>query len=209
VLDSKDAGDKKIVADAPVFDDHLTAEARDFFAQVRAGLDQLNIAYTLNPRLVRGLDYYCHTAFEFTTDALGAQGTVLAGGRYDGLVETMGGPPTPGVGWAAGIERLAMLTSGAAPAPRPIAVIPLGSAAETIALKLTQEMRQSGLTVELGFSGNLSRRMKRANRLGAVRAVILGDDEIAKGVATVRDMETGEQEAIPLDSVGERLARDQ
>lgn len=208
VLDSKDADDKKIVADAPVFDDHLTAEARDFFAQVRDGLDQLNIAYTLNPRLVRGLDYYCHTAFEFTTDALGAQGTVLAGGRYDGLVETMGGPRTPGVGWAAGIERLAMLTKGAVPAPRPIAVIPLGAAAEAIALKLTQAMRQKGLTVELGFSGNLLRRMKRANRLGAIRAVILGDDEIAKGVATVRDMETGEQEAIPLDSVGDRLARD-
>ncbi len=208
VLDSKDAGDKKIVADAPVFDDHLTAEARDFFAQVCDGLDQLNIAYTLNPRLVRGLDYYCHTAFEFTTDALGAQGTVLAGGRYDGLVETMGGPPTPGVGWAAGIERLAMLTSGTVPASRPIAVIPLGAAAEAIALKLTHAMRQKGLTVDLGFSGNLSRRMKRANRLGAVRAVILGDDEIAKGVATIRDMETGEQEAIPLDSVGDRLARD-
>ncbi|MBM3560046.1 MAG: histidine--tRNA ligase, partial [Alphaproteobacteria bacterium] len=109
ILDSKDEGDRAVVAGAPSFADYLTPAARDFFAAVRDGLAALGIDHTVNPRLVRGLDYYCHTAFEFTTTALGAQGTVLAGGRYDGLIETMGGPATPGVGWAAGIERLAML----------------------------------------------------------------------------------------------------
>jgi len=208
ILDSKDAGDRALVADAPVFDEYLTPAARDFFTQVRDGLDRIGIAYTLNPRLVRGLDYYGHTAFEFTTDALGAQGTVLAGGRYDGLVATMGGPATPGVGWAAGIERLAMLTEGAAAAPCPVAVIPVGAAAEAVALELTHKLRRAGIAADLGYSGNLSRRMKRANKLGARRAVILGDDELAQGVATLRNMETGEQESVPLADVGDRLARD-
>ncbi len=208
ILDSKDAGDRALIADAPVFDDYLTDAARGFFAQVCEGLERIGIAYALNPRLVRGLDYYGHTAFEFTTDALGAQGTVLAGGRYDGLVATMGGPSTPGVGWAAGIERLVMLTEGAVAAPRPVAVIPLGAAAEAVALELTHKLRRAGIAADLGYSGNLSRRMKRANKLNACHAVILGDDELAQGVATLRNMETGEQESVPLADVGDRLARD-
>ncbi|MFM2128930.1 MAG: histidine--tRNA ligase [Pseudomonadota bacterium] len=207
ILDSKDEGDRRIVADAPAFGDYLTEAARDFFARVTDGLEAIGVSYTLNPRLVRGLDYYCHTAFEFTTDALGAQGTVLAGGRYDGLLETMGGPATPGVGWAAGVERLAMLAEGAAPASRPVAVIPIGAPAEAVALTLTHELRRAGFAVDLGFSGNLSRRMKRANRLDAVCAVILGDDEIAKGAATVRDMASGDQSTIPLGEIAARLAR--
>ena len=105
ILDSKDQSDKEIVDGAPSFDQYLTASASEFFGEVREGLDDLGIAYELNPRLVRGLDYYCHTAFEFVTDALGAQGTVIGGGRYDGLIGMMGGPETPGVGWAGGIER--------------------------------------------------------------------------------------------------------
>lgn len=205
VLDSKDEGDKRIVADAPLFSDYLTDAATNFFTDVRAGLDRLGIAYKINPRLVRGLDYYCHTAFEFTTDALGAQGTVLAGGRYDGLIETMGGPSTPGVGWAAGIERLAMFASGAPPQVRPIAVVPIGAQAEVRALTLTDTLRQAGLAADLGYSGNLARRMKRANRINARLAVILGDDELAKGVATVRDLDSGVQESVPIDAVVERV----
>ncbi len=112
ILDSKDPGDRTILEDAPVLTDCLNEASQAFFAKVRAGLDALGIAYRVNPRLVRGLDYYTHTAFEFTTTELGAQGAVLAGGRYDGLVATMGGPDTPGIGWAAGIERLAMLLDG-------------------------------------------------------------------------------------------------
>jgi histidyl-tRNA synthetase len=206
ILDSKDESDKRIVANAPSFADYLTPAARDFFAKVRAGLDALGIKHEVNPRLVRGLDYYCHTAFEFTTMALGAQGTVLAGGRYDGLIGTMGGPETPGVGWAAGIERLAMLIGEPPAAPRPIAIVPIGDAAETAALTLAHKLRRAGCTVDLGYSGNLSRRMKRANKLHARYAVILGEDELQRGTATLRDLDSGEQEAIPLPQLQDRLA---
>ena len=121
ILDSKDPGDRAVVAEAPLLGDSLDALSADFSASVQAGLDRLGIVYDLNPRLVRGLDYYCHTAFEFTTDSLGAQGAVIAGGRYDGLVGQMGGPETPGIGWAGGIERLSMLAGEPPPPPRPIA----------------------------------------------------------------------------------------
>ncbi len=207
VLDSKDEGDRRIIADAPVMHDYLTGAAADFFAAVRAGLDGLGVAYELNPRLVRGLDYYCHTAFECTTRELGAQGAVLAGGRYDGLVAAMGGPATPGVGWAAGIERLSMLIDAPPGPDRPIAVIPVGAAAESAALKLTQELRRDGFTVDLGYGGNLSRRMKRANRLHARCAVLLGEDELERDAVTVRDLDTGEQEEVPLPRLKDRLAR--
>jgi histidyl-tRNA synthetase len=205
VLDSKDENDRRIVADAPLFSDHLSDSARAFFDEVRAGLDRIGIAYKVNPRLVRGLDYYCHTAFEFTTDALGAQGTVLAGGRYDGLIETMGGAATSGVGWAAGVERLGMLAGDPPAAPRPIAVVPLGAAAEAKAQVLVQELRRSGVAADLGYSGNLARRLKRANRINARSAVIIGDDELAKGVATVRDLDSGTQETVPLAAIAERF----
>lgn len=208
ILDSKDEDDRKLVAEAPSFDEYLNRESKDFFEAVLDGLKRLGIGYTLNDRLVRGLDYYTHTCFEFTTDALGAQGTVLAGGRYDGLIETMGGPSTPGIGWAAGVERLAMLLSQAEAAPRPVAVVPAGDAQEGLALELTQRLRRDGLAVELGYTGNLGKRLKRADKVGARVAVILGEDEAAKGSATVRDLDTGEQELVALDRLGERLAAD-
>ncbi len=154
---------------------------------------------------MRGLDYYCHTAFEFVTDALGAQGTVLGGGRYDGLMGVMGGPETPGVGWAAGIERLALLIAEPAPPPRPIALMPLGEAAEALALTLAQELRRAGFTVELGFSGNLRRRLQRADKINARAAVILGDNELQRGAAGLRDLDTGEQIEVPLAALKERL----
>jgi len=207
ILDSKDEGDRRLVADAPLFADHLNAASRDFFAEVREGLDALGISYELNPRLVRGLDYYTHTAFEFTTDRLGAQGAVMAGGRYDGLVETMGGPATPGVGWAAGVERLAMLLQDVPAAPRPVAVIPIGGAAAGPALKLTQRLRHAGFAADLGYGGNPGKRMKRANKIGARVAVILGEEELADAAATVRDLDTGEQERVSLDGLTEHLAR--
>lgn len=207
ILDSKDEGDRRLVAEAPLFGDHLNQASRDFFAAVTAGLDALGIAYTLNPRLVRGLDYYCHTAFEFTTDRLGAQGTVMAGGRYDGLVGMMGGSETPGVGWAAGIERLALLLGDAPAPPRPIAVIPVGAEAETAALKLAAELRGAGLVVELGYGGNVGKRMKRANKLNARAALLIGSDELARQAATLRDLDSGEQEEVPLAALKERLAQ--
>jgi len=207
ILDSKDEGDRALVADAPRFEDYLNAQSTDFFAQVRAGLDALGIPYRLNDRLVRGLDYYTHTCFEFTTTALGAQGTVLAGGRYDGLIETMGGPHTPGIGWAAGVERLAMLLDRETPPPRPVAVVPAAPAQEGPALALTQALRHAGFAVELGYAGNLGKRLKRADKLGARAAVILGEAEAAAGAVTLRDLDTGEQAQVGRDVLHERLAR--
>ena len=207
ILDSKDEGDRRMSLGAPTMMSHLNQESEDFFIQVKQDLDALGIAYSLNPRLVRGLDYYTHTIFEFTTTELGAQGSVLGGGRYDGLVELLGGPPMPGVGWAAGVERLAMLLVEGPPAPRPIVVIPVGEAAETPALTLTQRLRRAGFAVELGFSGNLSKRMRRANKISARAAVLLGEDELAQNAATVRDLESGEQEIVSLDALTGRLAR--
>jgi histidyl-tRNA synthetase len=206
ILDSKDEGDKRINADAPHFGDYLTDEARRFFDEVRAGLELLRIAHRVSPRLVRGLDYYCHTAFEFVTTDLGAQGTVLGGGRYDGLMALMGGPDTPGIGWAAGIERLALLIEAPAAPPRPIAVIPVGETSEAAAMKAAHELRRAGFAVDVGYSGNVARRMKRANKLGARAAVILGEDELARNAATVRDLDTGEQIEVPLAALRDRLA---
>jgi len=207
ILDSKDDGDRQVIAGAPLFGDYLNEFSREYFDKVKDGLDALGIAYQINPRLVRGLDYYTHTAFEFTTSELGAQGAVLAGGRYDGLIETLGGPATPGIGWAAGVERLSMMLTAQPPAMRPVAVVPVGPEAEMPALELTQRLRHSGFAVDLGFSGNLSRRMKRANRINAAAAVILGEDELKRGVATVRDLDSGEQEEATLASLADRLAR--
>ena len=207
IIDSKNEADQIIVADAPAFSDFLNEHSRNFFAQVKDGLDTLGISYVLNERLVRGLDYYGHTAFEFTTTDLGAQDAVLAGGRYDGLIETMGGPNTPGVGWAAGIERLSMLYGAAPEARRPVALIPIGEQAVAKAPSLAEELRAAGLRIDLGYGGNLGRRMKRANRLNAAAAVLIGEDELARGAATLRDMDDGDQEEILLSELSERLSK--
>jgi histidyl-tRNA synthetase len=206
VLDSKDDGDQKIVADAPLYSDYLSPEAQDFFSRVKSGLDDLGIGYRINPRLVRGLDYYCHTCFEITCPELGAQKTVLAGGRYDGLVGMMGGPETAGVGWASGVERCSMLLKETPAAARPIAIVPLGDAAERKAAQLAGALRRQDFMVDLGYSGNMGKRMKRANKIEAVVAVILGDDEIAKGEVSLKLLDTGEQKNVRLDELEAALA---
>ena len=205
ILDSKEKVDREIVSNAPDFSESLDLESAEFFTKVKEGLDKLSISYQLNPRLVRGLDYYCHTAFEFTTEDLGAQGTILAGGRYDGLVEQMGGPATAGIGWAAGIERLAMLTNDPPEKKRPIAVVPVGPELQGEALVLAQKLRSSGYIVELGYRGNISRRLKRANTLNASISIILGPDEMNRGSVTVRNLDTGNQEEVAFESLSEYL----
>jgi histidyl-tRNA synthetase len=206
ILDSKDPVDKAASVGAPAFTDYLNAASQDFFKAVQDGLAALDIAFNVNPALVRGLDYYSHTAFEFTTDALGAQGTVLAGGRYDGLIKQMGGPQTPGIGWAAGVERLAMLLPQLAPAKRPIAVIPVGEEEAKIAQEISAKLRHAGFTVDLGYSGNMSKRMTRANKANAAAAVIIGGDEARENVATVRNLESGEQAKVPQSDLAQHLA---
>ena len=207
ILDSKDKGDRVLVEQAPVFNDYLNAFSSEFFAEVLEGLSLIGIDYHLNRRLVRGLDYYTHTAFEFVTTALGAQGAVIAGGRYDGLIETLGGKPTPGIGWAGGIERLAMLVETVPAAVRPVAVVPVGEAAEKVAAKIAHDLRQSGVSVEMAFKGNVGKRMKRANKLNARAAVLIGEDELAREVCTLRDLDKGEQQEVALNELAAALAQ--
>lgn len=209
ILDSKDEGDKAINADAPSFADYLNDASRSFFDAVRAGLDASGIAYEIDPALVRGLDYYTHTAFEFVTSLLGAQGTVIGGGRYDGLIELLGGPPTAGIGWAGGIERLVALVKKLEKEPpaseRPVAIIPMGTAAEQRALSLARELRRADIPVELAYRGNMKRRLQRANKLNASHALIIGDSELAKGVVALKDFDSGTQEEVPIDEVADAL----
>jgi histidyl-tRNA synthetase len=205
IFDSKEGADQRVARDAPAFADYLNSESCNFFDRVRGGLDRLGIDYRLNPRLVRGLDYYTHTAFEFVTTDLGAQGTVMGGGRYDGLAEMLGGPALPGVGWAAGIERLAMLIEEPLPPPSPVALVPIGEAGEARALKIAEELRSRGFAIDLGYSGNLARRLRRADRIGAFAAILLGDDELAREAATLRDLDSGTQSEVPLADLAARL----
>lgn len=205
ILDSKDPRDRPVADSAPDIDAYLTDEARGFFEKVTTGLDAAGVAWERNARLVRGLDYYRHTAFEFVTDRLGAQGTVLGGGRYDGLIENLGGPATPAVGWAAGIERLAMLVEMPAVDKPTVAVIPMGDAAERAATGILADLRRAGVAADMGFRGNMKKRMQRANASGAAWAIILGDDELAKGEASVRNLGTGEQEPVALTDLVEKL----
>jgi histidyl-tRNA synthetase len=164
ILDSKDPRDKPFTADAPRIDDFLSGEAQDFFGKVCEGLDAAGVEWTRAPALVRGLDYYRHTAFEFVTDRLGAQGTVLGGGRYDGLIETLGGPHTPAVGWAAGIERLAMLVGDMPYAWPEIAIVAEHADRELDALKLTIEYRRNGFSAEMFATGSPRKRYDRARK---------------------------------------------
>ena len=209
ILDSKDDGDRGIVFGAPTIGAYLTDAAAAFYDGVRERLTRFGVPFRENPRIVRGLDYYSHTAFEFVTNRLGAQGTVMAGGRYDGLVAEMGGPPTPAVGWAAGIERLSMLLLETPPAPVPVAVVPMGDTAETAAIPLLQALRRAGLRAEMAYRGNLKRRMERANRIGAGLAIILGEAELERGVAQVKDLGSGEQTEMLLAEIPARLAAGQ
>lgn len=174
ILDSKDPRDKPFTADAPKIDDFLTAEAQDFFAKVTAGLDAAGVAWTRSPALVRGLDYYRHTAFEFVTDRLGAQGTVLGGGRYDGLIEALGGPHTPAVGWAAGIERLAMLVGDRAEAQLEVAVVVEDDAALATAQRALARLRRAGFAAEIVASGSPRKRFEKATKLGALHIAAFG-----------------------------------
>lgn len=193
ILDSKDPDDRGVAHAAPKIDDYMSAEASDFFAAVTAGLDAAGVAWTRNAALVRGLDYYRHTAFEFVTDRLGAQGTVLGGGRYDGLIENLGGPATPAVGWAAGIERLAMLVDRAPIQWVEFALIPVGPDAEKFCEKLLYVLRRKGLKCDMAFKGNPKKRMQKADLANAEIVILIGDEELKNSVLTVKDMKSGEQ----------------
>lgn len=201
ILDSKDAGDKVLVADAPMMAEFLTPEARAFWDDLRNKLDVFGIAYTVNPSIVRGLDYYNHTTFEFVTNRLGSQGTVLAGGRYDGLVKQMGGPEVPAIGWAAGIERLSMLLEQVPAAPRSVVLVPVGTPDESAVVQILQGLRGQGVRTEIGYKGSLRKRMERAGKQNASHVLFLGEDELAKGLFRVKNMETGAEQEVSRDTL--------
>lgn len=205
ILDSKDTGDIELIKNAPKLSESLNAESAARFEKILKGIKDLEIPYTINEKLVRGLDYYSHCVFEFTSGELGAQNTVLAGGRYNDLIQMMGGPQTPSVGWACGIERLVLLLESAPKAKTPTHIIPLGEEAEALANKLLHELRNKDIFVETSYGGNLGKRMKKANAANAEKAIIIGSEEISKGIGVVRDLKTGAQTEVSLGKLAEFL----
>jgi len=209
ILDSKNPAMREVVAGAPLITDHLDAASAEHFAGLRERLDAAGVAYTVNPRLVRGLDYYSRTVFEWITGDLGAQDAVCSGGRYDGLVAQLGGEPVPAIGWALGEERiveLMRLQGRAAGEPAVDVYLALaGEAAERAGLQLAERLRdaQPGLRIETNCGGgSFKSQLKRADRSGARVALILGDDELARGVATLKPLrETTEQRQVAFDEV--------
>ncbi|HEY9822994.1 MAG TPA: histidine--tRNA ligase [Candidatus Sericytochromatia bacterium] len=208
ILDSKDERTQKIVEAAPSILDYLGIDSRRHLEKVQQLLTDVGIRYQLNPRLVRGLDYYTYTAFEIQSDDLGAQATVCAGGRYDGLVAQLGGPQTPGVGWGMGLERLILLLQKLQQPQRPALdfyMISRGETAEAQALQLSQKLRQAGFAVELDLSGSaFGKQFKRADRSGAVACLVLGDAEAESKTVNLKWLKSGEQQAIAQAELWER-----
>ena len=216
ILDSKNKDTQALLEQAPTLEDALCDASRERFADVQQGLNALGIPFKLNPRLVRGLDYYSHTAFEITSDQLGAQATVCGGGRYDGLIAQLGGAPTPAIGWALGMERLLLVLEAAAQAdPQGVAarltasaapqayVVNRGVEAERVALALARDLRASGLRVELDASGSaFGKQFKRADRSGATWALVLGDEEASRGEVRLKPLNhRGEESTVALTPV--------
>jgi histidyl-tRNA synthetase len=211
VLDCKRESCQAVLAGAPRMVDALCDECREHFEAVQGLLAEMGLAYRVDPRLVRGLDYYTRTTFELKAEGLGAQDTVLGGGRYDGLVEELGGRATPGFGWAMGIERLLLVVPEEALAPREGAdlfVVSLGEQGRREGRRLVGELRRAGLRVLYDTRGRaLGGQMKRAGRSGARRALFLGEEELARGEAGLKDLSTGEQETVPLGDLEALLRR--
>ena len=207
ILDSKDQSDKALVQNAPLFTESLNSQSKEFFLELTEGLEALGISFIRNPRLVRGMDYYCHTAFEFTTKSLGAQGAVLAGGRYDGLMAKMGGASVPGIGWAAGIERLAMMIAAPSDLPRPISVVPVNEDAQIVGLQIVDRLRRANFFIDYAYSGTLKKRLAKANKSQAKVAILIERNKVTEGFIILRDMETGEQVESSLTSLEEDLLR--
>ncbi len=207
VLDCKTPGCQPIIEKAPSILDSLSPAATRHFEAVRQCLDAMEIPYVVDPRLVRGLDYYVRTTFELLTTALGAQNAVAGGGRYDGLIEQLGGPADPGIGFAIGLERVVLLLGEEGASGRPLALfVPLGERALHRLLPAARAVRRQGVPVEVGYgTRRLPRELERANRLGVPWAVIAGDDELATGEVILRAMGSGEQRRVALDRLPEEL----
>ena len=223
ILDSKNKDTQALLEKAPTLAEALCKGSRERFADVQRGLTALGIPFRLNPRLVRGLDYYSHTAFEITSDQLGAQATVCGGGRYDGLIGQLGGAPTPAIGWALGMERLLLVLEAAAQtdpqgvaarlttaAPPEVYVVNRGGEAERVALALARDLRAAGLRVELDASGSaFGKQFKRADRSGAPWALVLGNEEAERGEVLLKPLKQQLEESTvalaPVAAIVEKL----
>lgn len=211
ILDCKKDSDKPYMADAPKITDCLCEECAEHFAKLKELLTSAGISFTHDPRLVRGLDYYTKTAFEIKYPPLGAQSAVAGGGRYDGLIEEMGGNPTPAVGFATGLERLLLALESQNLLPEKNCsvdayVVALGETAQAEGFKLLNSLRQQGLSAAMDFAGrSMKAQMKQANKLGAKYSVILGEDEISEGVVMLRSMEDSSQAKVPMNQVAEKI----
>jgi len=204
-FDSKEEATKMVMTDAPVITDHLCPSCAEHFEGVRRLLDSVGVGYDLEPALVRGLDYYTRTAFEWVAPGLGSQDAVGGGGRYDGLSESLGGPPLPGIGIAPGLDRIILARTGLRSIPAPQAyLVGVGEDAQREAFRLATKLRSQGIATEMDLLGRgLKGQMKDASRTGARWAVILGDDEVRDGTATVKNLERGEQDTVPIERVEE------
>ncbi|MDY4485397.1 MAG: histidine--tRNA ligase [Anaerovibrio sp.] len=211
ILDCKKDSDKPYMADAPKITDCLCEECAEHFAKLKELLTSAGISFTHDPRLVRGLDYYTKTAFEIKYPPLGAQSAVAGGGRYDGLIEEMGGNPTPAVGFATGLERLLLALESQNLLPEKnrsvdAYVVALGETAQAEGFKLLNSLRQQGLSAAMDFAGrSMKAQMKQANKMGAKYSVILGEDEISEGVVMLRSMEDSSQAKVPMNQVAEKI----
>lgn len=205
ILDSKDESDKKIVQNAPVITNYYTESAAQYFEEVKSHLDKMQVKYVVNPKLARGLDYYSHTAFEFITDKLGAQGTVLAGGRYDGLTALMGESEIPSIGFAAGIERLALMHDFQPPKTRSIAIIPIGTDCTDYAISTANIMRKNNLNTNLALDGKVNKRMQNALAANASHIIFIGSDEMTKKTYMLKDLDAGSEDEVELDKLLELL----
>ena len=205
ILDSKDHEDQKIIRNAPNILEFLNLESKTRFEKICKGLDHLNIKYDIDQNLVRGLDYYSHTAFEFVTNELGSQGTVLAGGRYDGLSKMLGGPDVPGVGWAAGIERLVLLVSNEFVNKTDVVLMGQVESFNYYLLPIMKKLIQKGFKCEIIYTGNLSKKFKRANKIKASYAIILGEEEISKKVFKFKDLTSGFEELLNFDQILKKI----
>ena len=207
IIDCKSPICQELVAGAPMMIDYLCGDCKDAFEQLKANLDAMGIEYVVDPGIVRGLDYYTKTAFEFVTTKIGAQGTVCGGGRYDKLVEEVGGPSTPGVGFGLGKERL-LLTMEACgveipePAGADVFIAVMGDEAKAAGLKLMRELRQQGIAVQMDIMGrNIKNQFKYANRINAKKTVVIGQDELEKNSFAIKDMATSQQVNVPMESI--------
>lgn len=202
ILDSKNKGDREIADQAPLFENFINDESKNFFKKVKNGLENLAIPYKVNPYLVRGLDYYNHTVFEFTTDQLGAQNGVLSGGRYDGLIEKMGGNAgVNGVGWAGGTDRLVLLLNAPKKNNPSVAVVATEDRNYNLVLRVLQQLRNHQIPSQPIYSGNLSKRLKKAHKRNCSHALLIGEEELQAGQFSLKDFKTGEQKKMSMENI--------